>query len=80
MDRKSWKGVRRADDGTERCRNPLQREPDRTRVRRQLTIAERVIIDLRNIKFSGTSDHRWLRNNLAPSSGETGVCRLQVMR
>ena len=35
---------------------------------------------LTKYKFSGTSDHRWLRNNLAPSSGETGVCRLQVMR
>ena len=31
------------------CRSPLQREPDRTRVGRQLTIAERVIVDLRNI-------------------------------
>ena len=67
---------RRAGNRMEWCRKPLQREPDKTRVRRQLKIAERVIVDLRHIVSAAVV----ITTTSPLSSGETGVCGWQVMR
>lgn len=51
----------------------LQETPDRTSVNRKSTNHKTGNRRLKNVVFNGTSDHHRLLDNLAASSGETGV-------